>query len=172
MQSAAPYIAGKVAVASSLSRRRGMGRGRFLSITTVSRAIAILGMVASVIFLSIVSRAHADQRFWCLDDASSGYIMDSGRQVGADKSKPQAFMRNHTAVRFSEQKAYLNFQGLGEKEFQCIVVHDDVIQCVGLLKLFVFDKKLNRFALAQLDGYVADSPASLVLSFGVCRPSP
>jgi hypothetical protein len=137
----------------------------------VSLATAIVGMAASVVLLSIISKAYADQHFWCLDEASSGYIMDSGRQVGDDKSKPQAFTRNRTAVRFREQKAFLNFQGLGEKEFQCSVAGDDVIQCVGLLKIFVFDKKLNRFVLAQLEGYVADSPASLVLSFGVCTPS-
>jgi hypothetical protein len=89
--------------------------------------------VAAVIFFSIVASAHADQRFWCQDEASSRYIMDSRRQVGDDKSMPQSFMLTHTAVRLTEQKAYLNFQGLGEKEFQCSLAYDDVIQCVGVL---------------------------------------
>jgi hypothetical protein len=96
--------------------------------------------------------------------------MDPRRPLGLDKSKPQAFIGTHTALRLSEQKAYLNFQGLGEKEFACSVVKDEILQCVGQLALFVFDQKTGKFNLAQLGGHVGDSTESLVVRFGVCQP--
>jgi hypothetical protein len=126
--------------------------------------------VVIVAFLLSIGPSHADERFWCLDEGSAGYGFDPKRPVFDDKSKPQNFMRTHTALRLTEQNAYLNFQGLGEKEFSCSAVHDDVIQCIRPFQLFVFDKRLHRFNLAELGGYVADDPRSIVLRFGTCVP--
>ena len=70
-----------------------------------------------VVFLLSIVPSHADQRFWCLDEGSAGYGFDPKRPVFNDKSKPQTFMRDHTALRLTEQSAYLNFQGLGEGVF-------------------------------------------------------
>jgi hypothetical protein len=83
-------------------------------------------VVIVALLLSIVP-THADQHFWCLDEGSAGYGFDPKRPVFDDKSKPQNFMRTRTALRLTEQNAYLNFQGLGEKEFSCSAVHDDII---------------------------------------------
>ena len=126
-------------------------------------------MLMAALLSFVSTAAFADQLFWCPDEASSGYIMDPRRAVGDDKSKPQSFIRSRVAVRLSEQKAFLNFQGLGETEFSCSAAREDVIQCVGPLRLFVFDQKLHRFNLAQLDGHVAGSIDSLVLRFGECK---
>ncbi|WIW47064.1 hypothetical protein ML401_02780 [Bradyrhizobium sp. 62B] len=123
-----------------------------------------------LVLLLSIAPTRADERLWCLDEGSAGYGFDRNRAVFDDKSKPQAFMRDHTALRLTEQNAYLNFQGLGEKEFSCSAVNDDVIQCVRPFQLFVFDKKLYRFNLAELGGYVADDPRSIVLRFGTCVP--
>jgi hypothetical protein len=116
-------------------------------------------VLAALLLLSAIASAQADERFWRLE-GSSGYGFDPGRAVFDDKSKPQNFMLTHTALRLTERNAYLNFQSLGEKEFACSPVHDDVIQCVGALRFFVFDKKLHRFNLAELGGYVADDHRS------------
>jgi hypothetical protein len=113
--------------------------------------------------------ALADAKFWCLDEASSGYIMDPGREVGNDKSKPQEFMKTKTAVRIDENKAYLNLQGLGETKFDCSTVRDNILQCIGELALFVFDKASAKFNLSQLAGHVGDSKESIVIRFGACK---
>ncbi|HVR58667.1 MAG TPA: hypothetical protein VMT72_17795 [Pseudolabrys sp.] len=126
--------------------------------------------VVIVAFLLSIVPGHADERFWCLDEGSAGYEFDPKRSSFDDKSKPQNFMRTHTALRLTEQNVYLNFSGLGEKEFSCSAVHDDVIQCIRPFQLFVFDKRLHRFNLAQLGGYVADDPRAIVLRFGTCVP--
>lgn len=126
----------------------------------------------AIMLLMMLGNASANERFWCLDEASSGYIMDPRRPVGADKSKPQAFIGTHTSMRLSGDRVFLNFQGLGEKEHACSTVKDDVIQCVGTLTFFVFDKSSHRFNLAQLSGNVGGSTDSLVLRFGTCKVSP
>jgi hypothetical protein len=126
--------------------------------------------LAIILLTLIVSAAHADVRFWCLDQASSGYILDPRRAVGNDKSKPQAFMLTHTAMRLSGQNVYLNFQGLGEKEFAC-TTDDGVMQCTGDRRFFVFDTKTGNFNLADLRGNMGGSIESLVLRFGVCQAS-
>jgi len=113
--------------------------------------------------------ALADEKYWCLDEASSGYIMDPAREVGNDKSKPQDFTKTRTAVRVDGLNAYLNFQGLGEKKFSCSIVRDDIMWCVGELSLFVFDKASGKFNLSQLSGHVGDSKDSIVLRFGTCK---
>jgi hypothetical protein len=116
-----------------------------------------------------VGAALADEKFWCLDEASGGYIMDPAREVGNDKSKPQDFVKTRTAVRIDGPNAYLNFQGLGEKPFSCSIVRNDIMQCVGQLSLFVFDKASGKFNLSQLDGHVDDSKGSIVVRFGTCK---
>jgi hypothetical protein len=126
--------------------------------------------LAIVLLVFVVSAAQADERFRCLDQASSGYILDPNREVGKDKSAPQAFMLTHTAMRLSGTTVYLNFQGLGEKEFTCTAA-DGVMQCNGDLRFFVFDTKTRNFNLADLRGNMNGSVASLVLRFGVCQPS-
>jgi len=94
--------------------------------------------VVIVAFLLSIVPGHADERFWCLDEGSAGYEFDPKRSSFDDKSKPQNFMRTHTALRLTEQNAYLNFQGLGEKEFSCSAVHDDVIQCIPPISALCF----------------------------------
>jgi hypothetical protein len=126
--------------------------------------------LAVVLLVCVVNTAQADERFWCLDQASSGYILDPGREVGKDKSAPQAFMRTHTAMRLSGTRVYLNFQGLGEKEFMCTTA-DGVMQCTGDWRFFVFDTKARNFNMAELRGNMNGSTESLVLRFGVCQPA-
>jgi hypothetical protein len=122
-----------------------------------------------VILICSAGAALADEKYWCLDEASGGYIMDPVREVGNDKSKPQHFMKTRTAVRIDGLNAYLNFQGLGEKKFSCSRVRDDIMQCVGPFSLFVFDKASGKFNLSQLGGHVGDSKESIVLRFGTCK---
>jgi len=126
--------------------------------------------LAIVVTLFVVSAAQADERFWCQDQASAGYILDPGREVGKDKSAPVAFMRTHTAMRLSGSTVYLNFSGLGEKEFTCTTA-DGVMQCAGDLRFFVFDTKTRNFNLADLRGNMNGRADALVLRFGVCRQS-
>jgi hypothetical protein len=123
-----------------------------------------------ILLTLVVSTAQADERFWCLDQASSGYILDPRREVGNDKSKPQNFFGTHTAMRLSGKNVYLNFQGLGEKEFSC-TTDDTVMQCTEDRRFFVFDTKTGNFNFADLRGNMKGSIESLVLRFGVCQPS-
>jgi hypothetical protein len=122
-----------------------------------------------VILMLSAGTAMADEKYWCLDEASGGYIMDPGREAGNDKSKPQDFIKTRTAVRIDGLNAYLNFQGLGEQKFSCSVVRDDIMQCLGPLSLFVFDKASGNFNLSQLGGHVGDSKESIVIRFGTCK---
>lgn len=65
--------------------------------------------------------------------------MDPGRQAGKDKSKPHAFIPTRAAMRLDGAKVYLNFQGLGEKEFTCSDVQGEISQCVEIDRWFVFE---------------------------------
>jgi hypothetical protein len=66
-------------------------------------------------------------------------------------------------VRIDRLNAYL--KGLGEQKFGCSIVRDDIMQCLGPLSLFVFDKASGKFNLSQLGG----SKESIVILFGTCR---
>jgi hypothetical protein len=70
-------------------------------------------------------------------------------------------------VRIDRLNAYL--KGLGEQKFGCSIVRDDIMQCLGPLSLFVFDKASGKFNLSQLGGQVGDSKESIVILFGTCR---
>jgi hypothetical protein len=126
--------------------------------------------LAIALLTFVVNAAHADERFWCLEQASSGYILDPRREVGKDKSSPQVFILTHTAMRVSGMAVFLNFQELGEKEFTCTIA-DGVMRCTADRRFFVFDTKTGNFNLADLRGNMNGSIESLVLRFGVCRPS-
>jgi hypothetical protein len=115
-------------------------------------------VIAVALMLVMTGSALAnDERFWCLDAASGGYIMDPRRPVGLDKSKPQAFIPDRLALRLSGETAYINYQGLGEKQFICVTVKDQIIRCIGELDFFVFDRSSGKFNLARLSGHVVVS---------------
>jgi hypothetical protein len=122
---------------------------------------------ALVLFVCLsLGRANADDRFWCIDEASGGYCLNNG--VCADKSKPISFMRDRTAVRRSGDRFYLNLQGLGEKEYACTRVRTSIIQCVGELKMFAFDEQTNRFRFSDLDAFAEGTNESVFVRMGTC----